>query len=179
MKALYDLYYYVNAIGDAGLKRLWKLLSISDHLYYQATKFGSIGEVHAYFSPYKNAGDAYALFMEAVGVLSTLVAEAITRDPRGFITRFKTPPEKAFYFYSPASGYTGLRASSLGEFLDSLRRIPDDVFLYHAGRGDFSSWIRNVFMLEDLAAAVAEAEKKHPGEARKAVEIAIKSQLGV
>jgi alpha-amylase len=179
MKALYDLYYYVNAIGDAGLKRLWKLLSISDHLYYQATKFGSIGEVHAYFSPYKNAGDAYALFMEAVGVLSTLVAEAITRDPRGFITRFKTPPEKAFYFYSPASGYTGLRASSLGEFLDLLRRIPDDVFLYHAGRGDFSSWIRNVFMLEDLAAAVAEAEKKHPGEARKAVEIAVKSQLGV
>ena len=178
MKALYDLYYYVVALDEPGLRRLWKLLTISDHLYYQATKFGSIGEVHAYFSPYKNAPDAYALFMEAVGVLSVLVADSIARNPRGFARRFKTPPEKAFYFYSPLEGFIGLRASSLLELADQVRAVPDDIVLFHARRGDFSSWVRNVFMLGDLADRISEAEKREPREAKELIARYVREYLG-
>ncbi|WP_440059534.1 alpha-amylase [Thermogladius sp. 4427co] len=177
-RALYDLYFYVEATGDQGLKRLWKLLTISDHLYYQATKFGSIGEVHAYFSPYKNASDAYALFMEAVGVLSLLVSQRIEKDPVGFLARFKTPPEKAFYFYSPLGGYTGLKASSLPEFREAIWKVPDDVFVYHLRRGDYSEWFRNVFMLPGLAEEIERARDLGADEARKAIDSAIRRYLG-
>lgn len=72
---LLELRKYVDSLGGPSLARLWKLLTISDHFYYMATKFGSFDEVHKYFSPYKNAVDAYTLFIQALSILSYIIAE--------------------------------------------------------------------------------------------------------
>lgn len=72
---LLELRKYVDSLKDPSLTRLWKLLTISDHFYYMATKFGSFEEVHKYFSPYKNAVDAYTLFIQALSILSYITAE--------------------------------------------------------------------------------------------------------
>ncbi len=47
------LYSYAKAIGGDVL-RVWRLYSLSDHFYYQATKTGPAGEVHSYFNPYSS-----------------------------------------------------------------------------------------------------------------------------
>ncbi|MFA6049387.1 MAG: glycoside hydrolase family 57 protein [Candidatus Micrarchaeia archaeon] len=43
----------VRAAGDAGLLHIWRMLQTSDHLMYLCTKSWADGDVHKYFSPYK------------------------------------------------------------------------------------------------------------------------------
>ncbi len=45
------------------LKRIWRLLQTSDHLYYLSDKAGMDGFVHQYFSPYDSPYDAFINFM--------------------------------------------------------------------------------------------------------------------
>ncbi len=45
------------------LKRIWRLLQTSDHLYYLSNKAGMDGWVHQYFSPYDSPYDAFINFM--------------------------------------------------------------------------------------------------------------------
>ncbi len=45
------------------LKRIWRLLQTSDHLYYLSRKTGLDGWVHQYFSPYDSPYDAFINFM--------------------------------------------------------------------------------------------------------------------
>nr|AAZ32118.1 alpha-amylase/alpha-mannosidase [uncultured euryarchaeote Alv-FOS5] len=45
------------------LKRIWRLLQTSDHLYYLSKKTGMDGWVHQYFSPYNSPYDAFINFM--------------------------------------------------------------------------------------------------------------------
>ncbi len=45
------------------LKRVWRLLQTSDHLYYLSNKAGQDGFVHQYFSPYDSPYDAFINFM--------------------------------------------------------------------------------------------------------------------
>jgi len=79
---LLELKKHIDALEDPDLVRLWKLLTISDHFYYMATKFGSFEEVHKYFSPYKNAVDAYTLFIQALSVLSYITAERASKTAK-------------------------------------------------------------------------------------------------
>ena len=39
-------------------KSLWRYLQASDHFYYMASKYGTCGEVHSYFSPF-DADEAF------------------------------------------------------------------------------------------------------------------------
>lgn len=150
-KLVSELRPYVKAIDDDNVVKLWKMLTISDHLYYMATKFGSIGEVHAYFSPYKNAAIAHGLFMESLGLLISIIAEKIRQSPNKILSRLELPLSKAFYFYLPTGEYTGLLARSISEFLISLEKAPLESILFHLNRGDFENWFRNVFFLDYIA----------------------------
>jgi alpha-amylase len=60
---LYALTDKVNRCTDTRLKKDWKYLQSSDHLYYMSTKFFSDGEIHAYFNPYESPYDAYINYM--------------------------------------------------------------------------------------------------------------------
>jgi len=123
-KALTELRPFVKALNDPEITKLWKLLTISDHFYYMATKFGSIGEVHAYFSPYKNAAIAHGLFMEALSALIVKIAEKIKEKPREILARLVVPENKAFHFNLSTGEYTGLSARSIIEFLNTLDKAP-------------------------------------------------------
>ena len=141
---------YVKALDNPTITKLWKLLTISDHLYYMATKFGSIEEVHSYFSPYKNASTAYALFMQAVSILSYLVSLEIMNKRGTVLSKLRVSSDKAFHFYRAWGEYTGLSAHSISEFIDLLDKVPLDSLNYHLNKGDIQLWLKNTFFLEDL-----------------------------
>jgi len=151
IEALASMRPFVKALDNPEITRLWKLLTISDHVYYMATKFGSIEEVHSYFSPYKNASIAYGLFMEAIGVLADIIKQEITRRRGEVLRRLVLPHSKAFHFTLPTGEYTGLSAHSLVEFVDLLDKVPPESLLSHLNRGDIEAWLVNVFNLEELA----------------------------
>lgn len=167
LKAVAELRPYIRAIGDPGLIKLWKKLTTSDHYYYMATKFGSIGEVHAYFSPYKNAAIAYGLLMGGLGILTMLVAEKIRSKPRSVLSRLELPPSKAFYFNLPTGEFTGVAARSIKEFCLALDKVPLESIMYHLNRGDLERWFREVILLEDVARELASIREEQSSVAEK------------
>lgn len=47
---------------DAALIEDWRRLQTSDHFYYMCTKWAADGDVHAYFSPFRDPHEAYRRF---------------------------------------------------------------------------------------------------------------------
>ncbi|HEX4920840.1 MAG TPA: hypothetical protein VFV92_08880, partial [Candidatus Bathyarchaeia archaeon] len=54
------------------------------------------------------------------------------------------PREKSFYFDTGLGQYSGILASSIDEFLGSLRIVPLESIEYHIGRRDFEKWTKDV-----------------------------------
>ncbi len=158
-KTLVDLRPYVKALDNPTITRLWKLLTISDHLYYVATKFGSIEQVHSYFSPYKNAPEAYAIYVEALNILATYIAEEIARNREEILPRIMLPSNKAFHFYRGDGSYTGYSAHSIKEFIELIDLVPGDSILYHLKRRDLQSWFETIYGLKELADELDELVK--------------------
>jgi alpha-amylase len=79
---LYSLTEKVNRCADPRIRKDWKYLQSSDHLYYMSTKFFSDGEIHAYFNPYESPYDAYINYMNVLSDfsirLNALVPESNT-----------------------------------------------------------------------------------------------------
>lgn len=59
----------VLAINDPALTHLWGKMQTSDHFYWMATKGGTDGGVHTYFTPYPGPDDAYRYFMNVLADL--------------------------------------------------------------------------------------------------------------
>ncbi|MEZ0394416.1 MAG: alpha-amylase [Desulfurococcaceae archaeon] len=176
LRALYDLYWYVRALDDPRYTRLWKLLTTSDHFYYMATKFGSIAEVHTYFSPYKNASEAYAIFQQALGILSHAIAEAASARRHSFYRRLRVPADRAFHFTYLDGRYTGISASSVPEFLEALERVPPESLVYHLNRGDIAAWFEYVMAAPDVSEELRALSRERPSadEAREKIAAVVK-----
>ncbi|WFO74559.1 glycoside hydrolase family 57 protein [Desulfurococcaceae archaeon MEX13E-LK6-19] len=167
-KMLIDLRPYIKAINKPELTRLWKLMTISDHYYYIATKFGSIEQVHSYFSPYKNAPDAYAILVQALSILTMKIAEELRKNPKKIALRIILPDDKAFHFHRREGEYLWVKANSIKEFIEKLEHIPLESVLYHLHRGDIQNWLRNIFALDDLAKEIDEiARERLPAEEKR------------
>ena len=54
--------------GLAKDKEIWRYLQTSDHFYYMASKYGTSGEVHNYFSHHE-AEDAFRTYMAILPIL--------------------------------------------------------------------------------------------------------------
>jgi len=52
------------------------------------------------------------------------------------------PNENAFYFYRGEGSPSGLKASSLQEFLSSIESADAESLYFHSRRHDFENWIR-------------------------------------
>lgn len=65
----------VKKLKNQELKKVWRLLQISDHLYYICTKWWNDGDVHKYFSCFSTPQDGFANFM---GIISDLKARVTT-----------------------------------------------------------------------------------------------------
>jgi alpha-amylase len=86
LSKLFALEGRVRASGSADLLRDFRMLSSSDHFYYMATKAAGDGEVHAYFSPFESAYDAYMTYMHVLSDLERRLpraarTRAALRDP--------------------------------------------------------------------------------------------------
>jgi alpha-amylase len=66
----------VKELNDPEIKRIWRLLQITDHLYYCCTKWWADGDVHKYFSCFSTPQDCFANLM---GIISDLKARLITK----------------------------------------------------------------------------------------------------
>lgn len=61
------------------------------------------------------------------------------------------PRDKSFYFDTGLGQYSGILASSIGDFLDSLKIVPLESLEYHIGRRDFEKWTKDVLGSIQLA----------------------------
>ncbi len=137
---------------------LWRYLLTSDHFYYMASKYGTCGEVHSYFSPH-SAEDAFTSYMQ---VLADYESRTLRVRKKGKPARAlrTVRPEEAFHFSSPA-GYIGQTAFSLDQLCDLLPVVPADSIAFHQGQGDISRWIRSVLGDEILAEDLRNVRERH------------------
>lgn len=68
------------------------------------------------------------------------------------------PPEA--FLFRHADRRLAAAADTLRSFLDSLRKVDEDVLVHHARRGDFSRWIGEVFLDRQLASQLRKAERR-------------------
>lgn len=59
LQQVYALEHDVTKTQDPQLLNDWRRLQTSDHFYYMCTKWSADGDVHAYFSPYRDPFEAY------------------------------------------------------------------------------------------------------------------------
>jgi alpha-amylase len=125
-------------------KKIWRYLQTSDHFYYMASKFGTCGEVHVYFS-HQEIEDAFCTYMR---ILSDFEKRNIRnmKNRKAAKTLMTVPPEHAFHFACP-TGYIGYSAYNLDQFLDLLAVVPQDSITFHLQHGHFAHWFR--FVLDD------------------------------
>lgn len=56
----------VKKLNNNELTKIWRMLQISDHLYYCCTKWWGDGDVHKYFSCFPTAQDGFVNFMSII-----------------------------------------------------------------------------------------------------------------
>ncbi len=140
---------------DGTNKRMWRLLQTSDHFYYMATKQGSSGEVHSYFSqsePFR----AFCSYMEAISSYEECCVRRMKNADVAWKLR-TVKPELAFHFYLDGNYVTS--AHSMHELASKLREVDEESVRQHHVRGDFGRWIRDVLNDEELARRVEEVSE--------------------
>jgi alpha-amylase len=139
-------------------KPIWRYLQTSDHFYYMASKYGTCGEVHSYFSHHE-AEEAFKVYM-------TILADYMERNLKVMKNRKSArtlrtlPPDKAFHF-AGHSGFIGHTAYNLDQFEELLYMVPSDSIQYHTDRGDFTRWITDVLDDPVLAHSIEGVLERH------------------
>jgi alpha-amylase len=139
-------------------KPIWRYLQTSDHFYYMASKYGTCGEVHTYFSHHE-ADDAFRTYMR---VLSDYESRNIRvmKNRKSAKTLRTLSPEQAFHFACPG-GFIGHTAYNLDQFEELLYVVPKDSLLFHQERGDFARWITGVLDDPSLAESIDGLTERH------------------
>ena len=76
---LKNLEKHVKKLKDEELLRIWRLLQISDHLYYICTKWWGDGDVHKYFSPFQTPQDGFVNFISIISDFKARVLSELTK----------------------------------------------------------------------------------------------------
>jgi alpha-amylase len=139
------------AVSFAKDKSIWRYLTTSDHFYYMASKYGTCGEVHNYFSHHE-ADDAFRTYMAVLADFEKRNIR-VMKNRRSAKTLRTLTTEEAFHFASQ-NGYIGYAAYSLDQFSNLLRVVPGDAIAYHLERGDIAHWISHTLDDETLAEEV-------------------------
>jgi alpha-amylase len=139
-------------------KPIWRYLQTSDHFYYMASKYGTCGEVHSYFSHHE-AGDAFNTYMRVLADYE-LRTIRVMKNRKSAKTLRTVSPEQAFHFASP-SGFIGHTAYNLDQFEELLSIIPKDSIRFHQERGDFFRWITDILEDPRLAEGIIGLNERH------------------
>lgn len=94
----------------------------------------------------------------------------IPEDIKDKTYAFNLPAEKAFYFCT-ASGYLGVKARNVDEFLNILNYIDIESVEYHLYKGDFEKWFQYELGLKDISFAInaVKAKNLHSEELREEI----------
>jgi len=134
------------------LLALWRSLQVSDHFHHMSTKGGGAGDVHSYFSPFGSALEAYTTYSSVLADFEHRVAEVLATPARLGARKLQAvPDEKAFKFFEGFARPTGFRAASLSELSSEVSFVPLSSIEFHARRGDFERWVRDVLHDDELA----------------------------
>jgi alpha-amylase len=144
LEVLRMLYNYAKALGGEAL-RVWRLYTLSDHFYYQATKTGPAGEVHSYFNPYTSPYKAQLIYHMALKTLRDYIVRMARADYCRFIEVFRAP-RRLCYHIALDSGV--LEVCSYTELLEALRNLPEGVVREHITRGYIDRWVDEVLLAE-------------------------------
>ena len=82
---------------------------------------------------------------------------------------------RSFFFRGPMATMN-LRAQNLTAFCDLASGVDDDTWLFHLGRGDYSTWLTETIKDDDLArevAGVEQAAELAPSDSRRLIRDAI------
>jgi len=140
-------------------KTIWRYLQTSDHFYYMASKYGTCGEVHIYFSHHDEADDAFKTYMRVLADYESRNIRAM-KNRKSAKTLRTLSPEQAFHFACP-SGFIGHTAYNLDQFEELLYVVPKDSLNYHQDRGDFVKWITDVLEDPQLAESINGLTERH------------------
>ena len=90
------------------------------------------------------------------------------------------PPDRSFFFRGP-SGALNLRAANLTRFVELAEGVDEATWSHHLGRGDYSTWVRDMIKDPELATQVAALETagEGPAESRRRVLAAIRARYAV
>lgn len=72
----------VKKLKDPEIKKIWRLLQISDHLYYCCTKWWGDGDVHKYFSCFPSPQDGFANFMSVISDFKARVFTELMKEKK-------------------------------------------------------------------------------------------------
>lgn len=155
--ALKNIEPYVKKTREKEIIKLWRLLQISDHLYYMYTQLDASGIVHGYFSqqpPVK----VFWCFMRILSDFYEKVSEKLKEPEKTFLKFIRVvAPDEAFHFHENEK-YINLSAHSLEEFKDAVLLASDYSILFHAACKHFVKWIKNVVGDLELAEKINKIE---------------------
>lgn len=140
----------VKRARDKRLLRLWRLLQISDHLYYMFIAGGAPGIVHGYFSQ-QPPFEAFRAFTNILEDFQAKVAGRLEEPYRtaAYLLRV-LPPERGMHYHE-GERYVGVSAHSLEELSCTIRLAPPASIAFHTANGDLERWVR--FTIGDGALA--------------------------
>jgi len=150
----------VKGIGDQDLIRLWRYLQLSDHLYYLSMKGGGPGDVHNYFSSMGSPVEAFAVYSRILSDLEARIRVELEK-PELAAKRLlrRLPAGMGFTFSYDFIRNSGLTAHSLDEFVVVLKDVDVSSVNFHAEKGDFERWIRQVVGDDQLADEIADVKR--------------------
>jgi len=139
-------------------KPIWRYLQTSDHFYYMASKYGTCGEVHSYFSHHES-DDAFKTYMRVLADYESRNIRQM-KNRKSATTLRTVSPEQAFHFACP-SGFIGHTAYNLDQFEELLYIVPMDSVTFHQERGDFANWIMDVLEDPRLSESIIGLAERH------------------
>ncbi|MFA5364246.1 MAG: alpha-amylase [Candidatus Bathyarchaeia archaeon] len=158
----------VKGIGDHQLTRLWRYLQVSDHLYYMSMKGGGPGDVHNYFSAMGSPVEAFAVYSRILSDLEARMRLELEKPELAAKRILRRLPAGMGFTFSYDFGRSSiLTVHSLTEFASALKDVDESSIRFHAEKGDFERWIRQVIgddQLADEIAVISNANKKLKGD---------------
>ena len=142
---------------DPRLLEAWRVLGLSDHLYYAFTHGGGPGEVHNYFSPYGSPYDAAVTFF------------AVLADLQHRVKSWASAADDPFIFSTGTDEFTGDTAWGRRSLKEAMERGEIESLEYHTQRGDLAAWARESLADEKLAEGLQRAEGLRGDDLRAAL----------
>ncbi len=158
LSKIYKLEGEILRYGDKNLIDRWRKLQTGDHFYYMCTKWFADGDVHKYFSPYKNPYDAYITFMNVLNDLE-LKLKYIKRIRTNYMDKeFLNEVERGKEFYLK----NGRIIRCLEELAREIKELDRGTFLEYVNEegNDFANWIRDVIGDVVLAKRIKRIKKQ-------------------